>query len=67
MNTIMLNGILTEWNLPTSVAQLILDLDLEPKLVAVEVDRTVIPRIQHDATYLTGGESVEVVTFVGGG
>ena len=35
--------------------------------VAVEVNRTIVPRSVHDERRLEDGDEVEVVTFVGGG
>lgn len=36
-------------------------------VVAVEVNRTIVPRSAHDHHELADGDEVEVVTFVGGG
>jgi len=35
--------------------------------VAVEINRTVIPRVQYDSVRLNPGDVVEVINFVGGG
>jgi sulfur carrier protein len=35
--------------------------------VAVEINRTVIPRAQYDSVRLNPGDMVEVINFVGGG
>ena len=35
--------------------------------VAVEINRTVIPRTQYDSVRLNPGDMVEVINFVGGG
>jgi sulfur carrier protein len=51
----------------TTVAGLIDDLGLGGKPVAVERNREVVPRAQHASTVLAAGDSLEVVTFVGGG
>ncbi|PHS01533.1 MAG: thiamine biosynthesis protein ThiS [Blastopirellula sp.] len=50
-----------------TVAQLIESLDLNPKHVAVEVNMELIPRTQHAEHELQEGDSLEVVTLVGGG
>ena len=42
-------------------------LEVPRDAVAVEVNRTIIPRAQHEEHRLQDGDSVEVVTFVGGG
>lgn len=50
-----------------TVAQMLFDLQLTPKLVAVEVNREVVSRRLHDTHVLQPGDEVEVVTLVGGG
>lgn len=42
-------------------------LKVPPVAVAVEVNRTIVPRSTHDHHQLEDGDEVEVVTFVGGG
>src|SRR5262245_28605681 len=52
---------------PTTVADLLRQLGLDPRRVAVEVNRDVVPRIRHAEHRLTAGDAVEIVTLVGGG
>ena len=51
----------------TNVAMLLEGLGLQPKFLAVELNRRVIPRADHGATVLSDGDRVEIVTLVGGG
>jgi len=51
----------------TSVAGLLQELGLHPKFLAVELNRRVVPRADHQTTVLLDGDRVEVVTLVGGG
>jgi sulfur carrier protein len=51
----------------TTVAQLLGDLGLAERRVAVERNRQVVPRAEHATVQLTSGDRIEVVTFVGGG
>jgi thiazole synthase len=51
----------------TSVAQLLEAMNCDPRRVAVEVNRVVIPRADHAQRRLANGDAVEVVTLVGGG
>lgn len=51
----------------TTVAQLVEHLGLGDSPVAVEVNRDVVPRRQHDRHELHDGDTVEVVSLVGGG
>jgi thiamine biosynthesis protein ThiS len=50
-----------------TVAELIEQLGLGPRRVAVEVNRTLVPRAEYAATRLAEGDAVEVIHFVGGG
>jgi len=50
-----------------TVADLIQDLGLADRRVAVERNRDVVPRALHGEVRLESGDHVEVVTFVGGG
>jgi thiamine biosynthesis protein ThiS len=51
----------------TSVAALLVGMNLERAAVAVEVNRTLIPKRSHATTPLAQGDCVELVTLVGGG
>ena len=51
----------------TSVAKLLEELGLQPKFLAVELNRRVIPRADHATTVVSDGDRVEIVTLVGGG
>ena len=51
----------------TTVAELLEQLGLQRKVVAVEVNLQVVPRPQHAETVLSAGDRVEIVTLVGGG
>ena len=50
-----------------TVAELLLQLDLRPRQVAVEVSRVIVPRSRHDCHALLPNDSIEIVTLVGGG
>lgn len=50
-----------------TVADLVASRGLEPRQVAVEVNRAIVPRAQHADTPLGAGDRVEIVTLVGGG
>ena len=49
------------------VAELLEQLDLEPRYVAVEVNLDLVPRDRHQELVLKAGDRLEVVTLVGGG
>jgi sulfur carrier protein len=50
-----------------TVAQLLAQLDLEPRYVAVEVNLDLVPRDRHPTFVLQANDRLEVVTLVGGG
>lgn len=65
--TIVLNGESRSTTTGQSVAELIRELGLDSRSVAVERNREVVPRAEHGSTVLAEGDQLEVVTFVGGG
>lgn len=64
---ILFNGEPREIAEHSTIATLLLELNLTPKHVAVEVNRDVVPRGKHAEHTLAAGDEVEVVTLVGGG
>jgi sulfur carrier protein len=64
---ITLNGESRTFPAALSIADLVAQLDLSGKRIAVEVNGNIVPRGQHAATLLNGGEAVEIVVAVGGG
>jgi thiazole synthase len=52
---------------PLTVAQLLDQLGHDRRRIAVEINREVVPRPQHDSRRLAEGDAVEIVTLVGGG
>lgn len=51
----------------TTVAELLGELEMVPKYVAVEVNLELVPRGRHAEHVLAEGDRLEVVTLVGGG
>jgi thiamine biosynthesis protein ThiS len=51
----------------STLAELLRRLSLEGKPVAVEHNRRVVPRAEHASVRLNHGDTLEIVTFVGGG
>jgi sulfur carrier protein len=50
-----------------TIADLLAELKLDPRMLAVERNLDLVPRGQHADTQLAAGDRVEVVTLVGGG
>jgi len=64
---IRLNGDPHELAAPLRVDALLASLTLDPRMVAVERNRTVVRRADYAATPVNDGDEIEVVAFVGGG
>ena len=64
---ILLNGEPRELQPETTVKVLLELLGLDPRVVAVEVDRLVVKRDRYPATVIPENAEVEIVAFVGGG
>jgi thiamine biosynthesis protein ThiS len=64
---IRLNGEPYEIAGPVTISALLAQLNLDPRIVAVEHNITVIKRQRYDQTVVNDGDEVEIVRFVGGG
>jgi sulfur carrier protein len=49
------------------VSDLVRDLSLEGKRIAIERNGEIVPRSKHSQTLLVDGDKIEVVAAVGGG
>jgi thiamine biosynthesis protein ThiS len=67
MLTIVVNEVDRTVPAGTSIASLLDLLGLQPRFLAVELNRRVVPRSEHRQTLLADGDQVEIVTLVGGG
>ncbi len=65
--TIVLNGESREIAQATTLAALVAELGLDPRQIAVERNREIVPRAQYGRVELLERDHLEVVTFVGGG
>jgi sulfur carrier protein len=52
---------------PMSVQEYLVSLGIDPRRVAVELNREILPKAQYQETMLQEGDSLEIVHFVGGG
>ncbi|MEM6993044.1 MAG: sulfur carrier protein ThiS [Myxococcota bacterium] len=64
---IIVNGDPKSVETGTTLTGLIESLGLQTAHVAVERNREIVPRAEHAATSLAAGDTLEIVTFVGGG
>lgn len=67
MIEIVVNGDVRVIEPNTSVADLLTQLKMNPRFLAVELNRRVIPRAEHGHTKLSASDQLEIVTLVGGG
>jgi thiamine biosynthesis protein ThiS len=65
--TITLNGERFEIGRPLTVAELLAELGIDGRRVAVEHNIVVLKRNAFDATVVREGDQIEIVNFVGGG
>lgn len=64
---IQLNGEPVPLPLPLSVHALLGVFSLDPRAVAVELNKVVVRRANYESTEIHDGDEVEIVSFVGGG
>ena len=50
-----------------SVQDYLISLSIDPRRVAVELNRDILPKAQYQSTLLQEGDTLEIVHFVGGG
>jgi thiamine biosynthesis protein ThiS len=65
--SIRVNGSAREVAAGATVAELVAELALDPRTVAVERNGRIVPRASQAATALERGDELEIVTLVGGG
>ena len=65
--TIRVNGEPVEIAGPVTISTLLATLDIDPRLVAVEQNVTVIKRAQYDSVMVNEGDEIEIVRLIGGG
>ncbi len=64
---LMVNGKPLQLDQPANIIDLLVQLELTKKSVAVEVNRTIIPRSLHPNHQLQPGDQIEIVHAIGGG
>ncbi len=61
------NGEVYEAARDASLTALLAQLGIDPRKVAVERNRAIVPRSTYERTSLAEGDRLEIVQFVGGG
>lgn len=67
MIEVIVNGAPRRFEQPLDVAQLLDEMDLRGKKIAVERNGEIVPRSVHAGTMLANGDRLEIVVAVGGG
>ena len=67
MVSLKINGENRSFEGEPTIKEILEILQVPADAVAVEVNRTIVPRSTHDRHQLADGDEIEVVTFVGGG
>ena len=65
--TITLNGDKHELAAPLSVSELLQQLEIDGRRVAVELNLAVVKQAAYESSVIKEGDEVEIVNFVGGG
>jgi sulfur carrier protein len=64
---VTINGAAQHFPQPINVAQLVVELNLLGKRIAIERNGDIVPRSQFEAVALVSGDQLEIVVAVGGG
>ncbi len=64
---VYVNGEAVEIEAECSLSKLLAELDVDPRVVAIELCGDVVPRAEFSVTMVRSGDRVEVVRFVQGG
>lgn len=64
---LIVNGNTHKTKVAATIAELLIELGMNPQLVAVELNKQLVTRKYHAQTTLNDGDVLEIVTLVGGG
>lgn len=64
---LFLNGKTEQFEQPLTAAQLVENLGLQGKRIAMEVNQEIVPRSSYDSFQLSENDRVEIINAVGGG
>lgn len=51
----------------STLAELVVELELQQKRIAVEMNSNLVPKSRHASTLLSDGATIEIIQAVGGG
>ncbi len=67
MIKVEINGEAKEFETEMTISELLSQLKMNSRAVAVELNEQIQPRDQHDEQQITDGDALEIVSLVGGG
>jgi sulfur carrier protein len=67
MIQVTVNGAARRFDAPLAITDLVQELSLAGKKIAVERNGEIVPRSAHGATLVADGDRLEIVVAVGGG
>ena len=67
MLEVIINGKSRSLSGPIRISQLIQEMDLLGKRIAVEINGEIVPASQHSTYQLSDGDRIEIVGAIGGG
>lgn len=67
MIEIQLNGEPKTLEKSGTIAEMLAELGLDTRKIAVEQNREIVPKSAYSATSLAPGDEIEIVAFIGGG
>ena len=62
-----INGETRELGQAANIAELLAQLELDARKIAIELNREIVPRSAYGATPVKDGDAIEIVHFIGGG
>ncbi len=65
--TIRLNGEPHDIAGPVTISELLAELNIDPRRVAVEHNLVIVKRDRYGSVVISEGDEIEIVNFVGGG
>ena len=63
---VKINGNQTDYD-GKNISEILSILNYDPKRVAVEINEEILPKAEYEDTVIKDGDTVEIVSFVGGG
>ncbi len=67
MIEVTINGEKRAFKTGLSIADLLVELQMNTRAIAIEINQQILPRDRHHQTRIVSGDVLEIVTLVGGG